>query len=281
MLIAQISDLHLPGEGRLTYGHVDMAGALARVVAHVNALTPLPDHAIVTGDLTDSGTPEQTRQARVLLSALACPHTVLPGNHDRRRSLRAGMPPETLPAPPDQRFLHYTLDHLPLRILALDSLDEGKPGGALCRARLDWLAARLDEAPGRPTMLFLHHPPLPLGVPETDQDGFAGAEDFARLIAAHRNILRIGAGHIHLATTAQWQGVPVVTAPSLGMQLTRDFSESPPPSGFTLAAPGYLLHHLSAAGTLTSHVVMLGESEKRHEFAPNDPAAPGPDRNAG
>ncbi len=276
MLIAQISDLHLPGEGRLTYGHVDMAGALRRLVAHVNALTPLPDLAIVTGDLTNAGTPEETRQARALLAGLDCPHTVLPGNHDRRESLRAEMPPETLPAAPGP-FLHYALDHLPkplpLRILALDSLDEGKPGGALCRARLGWLAARLSEAPERPTLLFLHHPPLPLGVPETDEDGFAGAEDLARLVAAHPNILRIAAGHIHLATTAQWQGVPVVTAPSLGMQLTRDFSESPPPSGFTLAAPGYLLHHLSAAGTLTSHVVMLGESEARHEFSPAGPDA--------
>ena len=268
MLIAQISDLHLPGEGQLTYGHVNMAAALRRVVAHVNALSPLPDLAIVTGDLTNAGSPEETRQARDLLAGFHCPHVVLPGNHDLRATLRAEMPATALPAAPGP-FLHYALDHLPLRLLALDSVNEGKPGGALCPGRLDWLAARLKEAPGRPTMLFLHHPPLPLGVPETDQDGFAGAEDFGHLIADHPNILRIAAGHIHLATTSQLHGCPVVTAPSLGMQLTRDFSASPPPSGFTLAAPGYLLHHFTASGGLVSHVVMLGDSEKRHEFAPN------------
>ena len=117
-------------------------------------------------------------------------------------------------------------------------------------------------------MLFLHHPPLPLGVPETDEDGFVGAEALGQLIATHPNILRIAAGHIHLATTSQLLGCPVVTAPSLGMELTRDFTANPPPSGFTLAAPGYLLHHFSASGSLISHVVMLSDDPQRHEFAP-------------
>jgi len=267
MLIAQTSDLHLARAGQLTYGHVDSAAALTRIISHVNALYPVPDLAVISGDLTNDGSLEETRHAASLLAGLHCPWVVLPGNHDLRSSLRAEIPPASLPAAPG-RFLHYALDHLPVRILALDSVNEGKPGGALCAARLDWLAERLSEAPGRPTMLFLHHPPLPLGMPETDEDGFVGAEALGRLIAANPDILRIAAGHIHLATTSLWQGCPVVTAPSTGMQLTRDFTANPPPSGFTLAAPGYLLHHLTGQGNLVSHVVTLGDSEQRYDFAP-------------
>ncbi len=269
MLIAQISDLHLPAEGQLTYGHVDTARALSRIIAHVNALSPLPDLAVISGDLTNDGSLAETRHAAALLAGLDCACVVLPGNHDRRDNLRAGMAPEVLPAAPGA-FLHYALDHLPVRILALDSVDAGAPGGALCPARLDWLAARLQEAPDRPTMLFLHHPPAPLGVPETDEDGFVGAEALGALLARHDNILRIAAGHIHLATTSLFHGVALVTAPSTGMELTRDFTASPPPSGFVRAAPGYLLHHLSLRGGLVSHVVMLGEDARRFEFAPVD-----------
>ncbi len=267
MLIAQISDLHLPDEGTLTYGHVDTAGALERIIAHVNALRPLPDLAVISGDLTDAGSLAQTTHARALLAGLDCPYVVLPGNHDRRASLREIFAPANLPAAPGP-FLHYALDYLPLRLLMLDSLDEGAPGGALCRARLDWLEARLAEAPERATMLFLHHPPAALGVPETDQDGFAGAEALARLVAAYPNIQRIAAGHIHLATTTLWQGRPLVTAPATIMQLSCDFTADPPPSRFSLAPPAYLLHRLTGTGGLVSQVVTLGEDGRRFDFAP-------------
>ena len=38
MLIAQISDMHLKGEGELLYGRIDTTGFLERTVSHVNAL---------------------------------------------------------------------------------------------------------------------------------------------------------------------------------------------------------------------------------------------------
>ncbi len=265
MLVAQISDLHMAPEGALTFGHVDSAGALARVVAHVNGLTPRPDLAVITGDITNDGSAAEARQARAVLEGLECPYLVLPGNHDRRQVLAEVFGPERV-----QRsaggFLNFAHDLGGVRLLGLDSLDEGRPGGAFGAQRARWLAAALEAAPG-PVMLFMHHPPLPLGVPETDQDGFAGAEALAAQVAAHGRVLRIAAGHVHLATTSAWQGVPVVTAPAIAMQLTRDFSAAPPPSGFTLSAPGYLLHHLTGAGVLVSHVVTLGDEEV-FPFAP-------------
>ena len=65
MLIVQISDTHLKREGELLYGRLDTQGFLERAVAHVNALDPRPDVVLATGDLVESGKPEERKKTRV------------------------------------------------------------------------------------------------------------------------------------------------------------------------------------------------------------------------
>ncbi len=60
---------------------------------------------------------------------------------------------------PKAGFLQYVVEDWPLRLIALDTLVEGKGHGVLCPERLDWLEARLGES-DRATMLFMHHPPF-------------------------------------------------------------------------------------------------------------------------
>ena len=57
MLIAQLSDLHIKLPGRLAYKKVDTAAMLAEAVRRINALVPRPDLLLITGDLTDIGSP--------------------------------------------------------------------------------------------------------------------------------------------------------------------------------------------------------------------------------
>ncbi len=275
MLIAQISDLHMAPEGVRTLGHVETAAALARVVAHVNATTPRPDFAVITGDLTNDGTLAEAHHARALLDGLACPWMALPGNHDRRATLAPALGPHLGRGPGP--FACFVRDLDGLRLIGLDTLDEGAPGGLLCADRLEWLAGRLAEGGDRPVALFLHHPPRPLGVPETDEDGFRGAGELARLVAGAPQLRLVAAGHIHLPTASLWQGRPLVTAPSIAMQLTRDFSAAPPPSRFTRSAPAYALHKLLGDGAFVSHTVTIGDDERPWPFAPLTPTqAPAP-----
>ncbi|MEK7996515.1 MAG: metallophosphoesterase, partial [Planctomycetota bacterium] len=84
MLIAQITDMHLKGEGELLFGRVDTTGFLERAVAHVNALDPRPDIVLATGDLVNDGGPEQYANLRRVLAPLDMPVFMIPGNHDAR-----------------------------------------------------------------------------------------------------------------------------------------------------------------------------------------------------
>ena len=53
MIVIQLSDPHILAPGELLYRRFDTAEFLARAVAEINRLDPLPDVAVVTGDLVD------------------------------------------------------------------------------------------------------------------------------------------------------------------------------------------------------------------------------------
>ena len=84
MIVIQLSDPHILASGELLYGRFDTAEFLARSVAEINRLDPLPDVAVITGDLVDHGEPAEYEHLRALLSPLAMPVFVIPGNHDAR-----------------------------------------------------------------------------------------------------------------------------------------------------------------------------------------------------
>ncbi|NJO33526.1 MAG: sigma 54-interacting transcriptional regulator [Rhodospirillales bacterium] len=121
MLIAQISDTHIRPKGVLAMGRVDTAGYLARAVAHIDALRPAPDVVLVTGDLVDAGMAEEYAHLRGLLAPLAMPVHLIPGNHDLRGPLRAAFADHRYLQEGD--FLQYVVEHGPLRLIALDTLN--------------------------------------------------------------------------------------------------------------------------------------------------------------
>src|SRR5882724_6638079 len=64
MIVIQLSDPHIVAPGELLYGRVDTAEFLARSVAEINRLDPLPDVAVMTGDLVDHGNPAEYEHLR-------------------------------------------------------------------------------------------------------------------------------------------------------------------------------------------------------------------------
>lgn len=264
MIIAQISDTHIPPPGELTCSVAPMAEALARIVAYLNQLRPRVDLVLLTGDVTHSGSITEARHAAQILSGLNMPLRMVPGNHDDRGVLAEVFGPEISPAT-TAGLIDHVIDEGPLPIVALDTLNPGAPGGRLELGQLTWLRARLDEAAGRPVLLMCHHPPLRLGVPETDADGFEGAEEFASIVRRHPNIQRVLCGHIHLHTTTRWCGTVVTTAPSPGMQLTLDLAQSSA-SRFWLSDPAFLLHHWTPDEDLVTHLIQLSDKAGPFSF---------------
>lgn len=222
MLIAQISDMHLRACGTLMHERFDTRARLASTISRIAALNPSPDVVLATGDLTDWGRPEDYALLRTLLADLPCPVFVIPGNHDRLEPMRDAFADQGyLPTRGD--FLHYVIDDYPLRMIGLDTVLPGEMGGGLCASRLQWLADRLTERPGRPTLLFMHHPPFASGVHFLDKVPFQGADQLEQLIAAFPQVRLVACGHIHRAMHVRWAETCAAIAPSTVYQMNLAF----------------------------------------------------------
>jgi 3',5'-cyclic-AMP phosphodiesterase len=258
MIVAQISDLHVMRKGRLLHHMVNTAKHLRRCIARLNSLDPRPDLAIATGDLVDSGKPKEYKRLRKILDELRIPLYVVPGNHDRLDFFRTAFA--------DHRYLwgdvsQYTIDHYEVRLIGLDTSIPGEVGGGLDEPRLRWLDERLGEAPVRPTLVFMHHPPFKTGIRQLDAPGFRGAEQLGVIIERHAQVERVACGHIHRAMQVRWCGTVGCTAPSTAHQFALELRERRP-LGFTLEPPGFLLH-VWQNGAMVTHECIVRKDDVR------------------
>ncbi len=242
MLIAQITDIHLGFEPD-TPDEFNRQ-RLDRVIADLIALEPRPDLLLLTGDLVDRGDRESYERLAEALEGVPFPVHFALGNHDERATFRAVFPHVAFA----EGFLQYAIEGEPLRLLVLDTLEEGRHGGAFCETRAAWLAARLDESPDERTLIVLHHPPMEVGIPWMNTDpAEAWVERLAQVLRGRGNVVGLICGHIHRAITARWQGHIVATCPSTAPQVGLDLRpldpDRPDERALIVAdAPGYALH---------------------------------------
>ncbi len=264
MLIAQITDTHIKTAGRLAYRKVDSAAKLANCVAHLNALDPRPDIALLTGDLVDFGRPEEYALLREILAPLAMPLYAIPGNHDEREAMRAAFADQAY-LPQGGDFLQYVVEGYPLRLIGLDTLVPGEPRGELCARRLAWLDAELARAPERPTILFMHHPPFLTGLANMDWQNCANGESLGAIVERHPQVQRLLCGHVHRPIHLTWHGICASIAPSPSHSCALDLNPDAT-HDFVLEPPTCELHYWIEGTGLVSHLSFIGDYGGRFPF---------------
>jgi 3',5'-cyclic AMP phosphodiesterase CpdA len=257
VLIAQITDTHVSTAGSRSDRDFHTAAHLERAVAHLSVLAPRPDVVLATGDLVETGQPAEYARLRELLAPLTMPVYLIPGNHDDRGNLvRAFDPHRYLPR---DGFIQYAIEDWPVRLIALDTLIPGESGGRLSAEQLAWLDARLAEAPDRPTIVFMHHPPFKTGMRKMDEMGLGGTDALALVIARHPQVERLVCGHLHRSIVRRFAGTVACTSPSTAHQIALDLGGTPR-LATVMEPPACLLHlWLGDAGGLVSHVSIIGD----------------------
>ncbi len=254
MLLCQISDPHVVAEGTLAYGRVDTPRLLERCVRKILALPRRPDAVVATGDLTDNGTAAEYGLLAELLAPLRrMPLFLVAGNHDERGALRAAFPRhEHLNG--EDGFIQYVVDDFDLRLVVLDTVMPGAPGGVLCERRLGWLDRTL-RASERPTVVAQHHPPFPTGLTFMDRMSLANPAQEAAVIAQHAHVERIISGHHHRVAQARFAGTIASICPSTAHQLLLDLVPDAD-IRFTFEPSGFQLH-LWDGSQLVTHTALV------------------------
>lgn len=223
MLIAQITDIHLgfdpdnPAEFNRK--------RLDQVLRLLTGMNPMPDLLLATGDLVDRGDSDSYRRLKNALSI--CPFPVWPclGNHDLRETFAEHFPE----IPMVDGFLQYEVDAGKLRFLVIDTLEEGRHGGAFCETRARWLADRLAEQPERDTIIVMHHPPVDVGIEwmATDPEE-PWVQLFSDTITGHNQVKAIICGHLHRPISVAWRGTTISICPSTAPQVALDLAPIDP-----------------------------------------------------
>ena len=257
MLIAQVSDGHVTEPGRLLQGRYDATARFRRALLQLSQENPRPDFLIHTGDLIHEGGSAQTyRTVRDLLDATGIPYAAIPGNHDQTELMRTAFADKDWL--PKTGRLHFVIDHLPVRIVCLDTMIPGHVEGTLEETGLAWLAARLAESPERPVLIAMHHPAFRIGNRTIGAVNFGSEGAFHQLIGRHPNVRLIVAGHVHCNLLARIGPAVALTAPSTAFQFAIERRAGTP---FAIAdePPGYCLHDWTAADGFRSQTVPVGD----------------------
>lgn len=242
MRLVQITDCHLHANPAAR-GRIGVPlRQLEAVVEAVNR--ERPDRVVVSGDISQDESAASYWLAHQALSRLDAPWCWLPGNHDRTDLMA------------ERRALPAELDLGDWRALLLDTRVSGREGGELGLERLAALDGRL-TGDDRPTLVFMHHPPLAIGTAWLDAIGLADAEAFWRLLAPHPQVRAVCFGHVHQA----FEGVRPLAGREVAVYGCPAASDQFLPGAATFAldaaaCPGYRLLDLGP-GTLETRVVRV------------------------
>lgn len=252
MLIAQVTDCHIGFDP--SDPEEDNVQRLRAVLGELCDGPNRPDLLLMTGDLTQGGAPASYARLAELVARCPFPVRLMAGNWDNRQALCATFAQAELA----DGFVQFEVPLPGLRLIALDTTEPGRHGGAFCEARAKWLSDRLDAEPEVPVIIAMHHPPVETGLEWLDcgaNEAWVGR--FAQAIAGRSQVRAILAGHLHRTIHTSFSGIPLIVCPASAPHVTLDLSAIEPelPDGRPLVAAepaGYALHRWDG-GWLTSH----------------------------
>lgn len=219
MLIAQITDVHIGFDQGNPEGY--NTARLEAVLRRLIDPPVRPDMLLMSGDLTEFG--DRESYDRLAGAVRDCPFPVwpIPGNHDLRGPLLAAFP--QVPRR-DDGFVQYAIEADGLRLIMLDTLEEGRHGGAFCETRAAWLRDELAAHPHTPAVLVMHHPPFESGLAWLDANPREPwIARFLEAISGFSQVRAILSGHLHRNIHTVWNGVALTvcgsTAPLVALDL--------------------------------------------------------------
>lgn len=188
---------------------------LSAAISHINQHYADHEFCIISGDLVNKETAEVYNALKGQLEELKIPYFPMVGNDDNRDLLRSTLP---LPENCMTDYIQYSIATDEGLMLCLDTLRDGEVEGELCQTRLDWLKRELDGAQNMPVFIFMHHPPMDLGLPMLDPLKMQNGDEFLDLIAGYDNVKHLFMGHVHRAISGTVRGIPFSTMNAVSFQ---------------------------------------------------------------
>ena len=233
-LILQLSDFHLKATPTVRCKGVTSVQTLKMLFTFIKTQFPDNECCILTGDIADDYTNDMYTSLRTLLLELSLRYYLIPGNHDDRSEMVNVF---------SDRFKNseiaacFSVSVGGWTLIGLDSYVDGEAYGRLGNIQLRWLHEQIDAHGEEPMILFMHHPPVPVGSPWLDRIGLKESNYFEEILTSSKRVQAICVGHIHQEFEGKYAGIQVLGTPSMSVQFRPNTLESeidPIPPGFRL-----------------------------------------------
>lgn len=234
--LLQITDMHLLADPGDTLLGVPPHIAFREVVTEASAHSW--DLALLTGDLSQDGTPAAYEAVRDLVAPLNTSCYWVPGNHDRPAVMNQSL--DGAPFRTDRAFSVGAW-----RVVMLDTAVPGETHGRLSAKELEFLNESLSAHSDAPTLIAMHHSPVPVGSAWLDPINLREPEAFRQIVEAHPQVRLVLFGHVHQQVEAHWGDTKLYGCPSTCFQFAPGSEE------FRIddADPGFRRVRLTDEGT--------------------------------
>jgi len=245
--LLQVTDPHLYGdESRSIYG-VNTAVSFRRVLEQALSDPARRPHAILaTGDIADDHSAAAYDNFRRALLPYDLPVYCIPGNHDAPALMQHWLNDDQFQTCGSAMLADWG-------VILLDTHVAGSAAGRLDEAELARLEDEMKRFAGRPTLVCLHHPPVPVGSAWIDGLGLTNATAIWQIVDRFKNVKAMLAGHVHQAFDQPRGLVRVLTSPSTCAQFTPGL----PKCLMDTRPPGYRWLDLMPDGSIETQVVWL------------------------
>ncbi len=242
--LVQVTDPHIGPTRDYQLAGIETYESFRVILAELGGQDPRPDMIYVTGDIAAAGAPGAYKLFTQQMQFLDLPYGWLPGNHDEVAYMQEAF---------SSAAYWPVLEMGPWRIICLNTTLPNAVGGELSDSELTFLERALDSEPDSPVILFMHHPPVPVGCEWLDKQRISNADKLEAIVRASGNVKAAFTGHVHQEFVTQWAGCELRTTPSTCFQFlagSRHFAISK-------QAPGYRWIDLHSNGEFETGIVSV------------------------
>lgn len=246
--LLQISDCHLLAEAGEDYKGWNTYRMLQQLLAQIRQREQDYSAILLTGDMSQHGDSDSYRRLIELFSFCNKPIYALPGNHDEPKAMAPMLDGSNI------RCAH-SADFGSWQVLLLNSRVANEPAGFIESNELDKLRQQLDNSQDKPSLIAVHHHPLPVGSDWMDALILQNGTELLQTLAPYPQVKAVIFGHVHQAFDQRWRHIRLLGCPSSCFQF------KPGEAEFSLddLAQGYRWLELGDDGQLNSGIIRLGE----------------------
>jgi len=232
--ILQLTDFHIFSDSKKKFFGIPTYETLKDIKVKILDLDIKFDHIIITGDLTSDETIESYKNVKKILGEEISNCKIIPGNHDDRDLIRKIFPDcvEGNDGP-----INFSISTGSWQLFGIDTHVPGELYGNVTNETIEWLRDLLEKNKNIPTILFQHHPPIPVQTKWVDTLGLKNSDEYIEILKQNPQIRVITCGHVHQEFSGNLENISVLTSPSTGLQFKKgtDTLECDPlPPGFRI-----------------------------------------------